>query len=82
MTIEVAKDEPDCFHVFFETTNCVSELVVNKPDYAPYRRVSFLVMSANEPVNSSPVFSYYDSDSDTTEEIINQLNIGLNAMFS
>ena len=80
MKIEVMKDEADCFHVFFETLNCISELVVNEPDFAPYRWVSFLVMSVKEPINSLPIFCYYDNSSDAAEEIINQLNNGIKVM--
>ena len=77
MRIEVVKDEADCFHVFFETLNYISELMVHEPYFAPYRWVSFQVMSVKKPVSSSPVFTYYDSSSDTTEEMICQLNKGI-----
>ena len=78
--IEVVKDEADCFHVFFETLNCISELVVNESNFAPYRWVCFQVMSVKNSTNSSPVFSFYDNSLDTIEEIINQLNIGIETM--
>lgn len=29
--IDVEKDDIDCFHVFIETTNSISELSVSKP---------------------------------------------------
>ena len=75
--VDIEKDEIDCFHVFIETINAISELIVSKPDFAPYRWVSFQVMDVRRSVDSLPEFSYYDKPSDTVEEIINQLNAGI-----
>lgn len=75
--IDVEKDDIDCFHVFIETTNSISELSVSKPFFAPCRWVSFVVMDIRERVDSLPVFSYYDKESDTVENIIAQLNAGI-----
>lgn len=77
ITVDVEKDEANCFHVFFETPNSISELCVSIPYFAPYHCVSFLVMDVRKSVDSLPVFHYYDKDSDTVEEIFNQLNAGI-----
>ena len=77
ITVDVERDEVDCFHVFIETPNSISELCVSKPYFAPYRYVSFLVMDVHKSVDSLPVFHYYDKDSDTVEEIFNQINAGI-----
>lgn len=80
--VDVEKDESDCFHVFIETTNSISELSVSKPNFAPYRWVAFLVMDVRKSTDSLPVFSYYDKDTDSVEKIINQLNTGISISVS
>ena len=62
ITVDVERDEVDCFHVFIETPNSISELCVSKPYFAPYRYVSFLVMDVHKSVDSLPVFHYYAFD--------------------
>lgn len=74
---DIQKDDADFLHVFLEGANYLSELTVSKPYFAPYRYVSFLVMSLSESVNAQPIFVYYDDNDDTTEKIIEELNRGI-----
>ena len=76
--IEVVQDEAACFHAFFETASHMAELIVEEPDFAPYRWVSLQVVSKSD--HTLPVFVYHDCDSDTTGDVIHQLNAGLNRL--
>lgn len=70
---DVLRCDEGGFRVIFESADKMGELVVAQPDFAPYRFVSFQVLSTDE----TPVFCYYDSESSTIREILDNLDAGL-----
>lgn len=79
---EIIEHTDILYRVIFETEHSLAELIVNEPDFAPYRYVSFLVYSAKHLSEAIPLFSYYDNEESTIEEIIEQLNNGIDALVS
>lgn len=79
---EIIENTDVLFRVIFETEHNLAELIVGEPDFAPYRFVSFLVFSAKHLSESEPIFSYYDNETSTIEEIISQLSNGINVLIS
>ena len=53
----------------------MSELLVNRPYFAPYRYVSFQTLDTNKAPDMALVFCSYDDESCTIRDIINQLDM-------
>ena len=70
---EIVSDSDGVFRVFFESGGKMGELIVTQPDFAPYRFVSFQILRTDE----TPVFCYFDSDSSSVREILENLDAGL-----
>lgn len=66
-------EEDKVYRVEFTCKNCMIEVVVDEPDWAPYRNVSCLIVAL---VNNIPevVYCWYDSDEDNISDILEQLN--------
>ncbi|MEE1124581.1 MAG: hypothetical protein U0L18_01405 [Acutalibacteraceae bacterium] len=79
---EILEHTDILYRVVFEAEHSLAELIVDNPCFAPYRYVSFLIYSANHSSESEPIFSYYDNETSTIEEIIAQLNNGINVLIS
>lgn len=79
---EIIEHTDILYRVIFEAEHSLAELIVGEPDFAPYRYVSFLVYSSKHSSEASPLFSYYDNETSTIEEIIAQLNNGINVLIS
>ena len=79
---EILEHTDILYRVVFEGEHSLAELIVDNPCFAPYRYVSFLIYSANHSSESEPIFSYYDNETSTIEEIIAQLNNGINVLIS
>ena len=77
---EILIDNNKCYRAIFELENCMGELIVDIPEYAPYRYVNLNVLStyANE---ISTIFCWYDSKSDSLESITNKIKEGLEKAF-
>lgn len=76
INVEVVNNNRDNYSVVFDFNNCMAEININQPDFAPYRYVSFEVVAIvdNE---SKLIYSWYDDDNTNIEEIIFQLNKGI-----
>ena len=66
-----------CFKFFFENHSCIGEVIVEQPEFAPYRFVKIEILSSRE-VDNNPIFTWYDKKNDDCEYIISQLQKGLN----
>ena len=69
---EVLIDNDECFRAIAEWEKCTGELLVERPDFAPYRFVRFCVLSSTE---EKSVFFWNDSD-ETPEEITEKIKAG------
>lgn len=75
--ITVLKNNKSGYHTFIDFTNCVGEIVVDKPYCAPYRCVKMEVVSLCS-VNCEFVYAWYDYDGCETDTIISSIRLGLN----
>jgi hypothetical protein len=56
--------------------NCIAEILVDKPYFAPYRYVSFQVYAVvNEKLDLA--YYWYDQDGDQIDTILEQIGIGI-----
>lgn len=76
INVEVVKNNRDSYSVVFDFNNCMAEIDINKPDFAPYRYVAFEVVAIVDNV-SKLIYSWYDDDRTNIEEILFQLNKGI-----
>ena len=73
---KITENDLNIFRVIFETKNCMGEIMVNRPDFAPYRFVKIEIWSIIQ--NSFvPIFSWFDTEDDNCEYILTQLERGL-----
>ena len=73
--IDVVTDEEDGYRTILVFENCLGEIVVSQPDFAPYRYVKFEVLSSIDK-EFKHVFLWYDCMEDTVETILFQLRKG------
>ena len=74
---ELAQNEKDFLLVYLETNRYIAELTVENPGFHPHRFVSFVVLELDKNPQQKPIYSYYDSDKDSINDIIEQLNNGI-----
>ena len=72
---EVLIDNEECFRAIVEWEKCTGELLVERPDFAPYRFVRLCVLSSTE---EKSVFFWNDSD-ETPDEITEKIKTGFRA---
>lgn len=76
ITTTILRDEINGLVVSLENTECMAEIVVEHPDFAPYRFISFEV-AAIEENQAKIVYSWYDTTGTTDFEIIANLDNGI-----
>lgn len=78
---DVIVDTDKCYRAIIEWSRCMGEIVIEQPDFAPYRYVSFKIQSCIDNDNLS-LFCWYDSSDDSLDtirsKIIEGINIGFN----
>lgn len=74
--VERIQNKSDLFLAYFFLKECAAQVIVNDPEWAPYRYVGFEVFSIPEE-KAQLVFSWYDSDEDDVDRIIQQLQAGM-----
>ena len=77
---EVLRDDPAGLRVIWETKTHLAELIVCRGECAPYRFVSLQVLDLRREVDQSPVYSYFDRQGSTTDEILTALDRGIEHM--
>lgn len=75
INVEVLNNS-DSYSVVFDFNNCMAEIDINQPEFAPYRYVSIEVVAIVDNT-SKLIYSWYDDDSTTIKEILFQLNKGI-----
>ena len=79
IALEIIKDEADILLAELDFGECLAEIVVDEPYFAPYRYVAFqavkIVAGAPESFNF-----WYDGEGVSKEEIINNLNKAVKAV--
>lgn len=66
----------DYYKVNIEFDNCIGEIIVNQPYFAPYRYVKMEILSSKND-NFEYVFVWYDCNEDSVEEILFHIREGL-----
>lgn len=77
---EVLRDDPDGLRIIWETGTHLAELIVSRRAFAPYRFVSLQVLDLQREVDQAPVYSYFDGEDSTTDEILTALDRGIEHM--
>ncbi len=73
---DVFKNEIDGYRVVVESENCMGEIIVNRPDFSPYRFVWMEVLSS-KCTEHKQVFVWADNESDCANDVIYQIGQGL-----
>lgn len=71
--IEVVENNAERLFVIFNFGECMAEIIVGENDFAPYRFVAFEAVSLENGVLTI-LYSWYDKEGDTIEEIITNLD--------
>lgn len=74
---EVLRDDPDGLRIIWETGTHLAELIVSRGEYAPYRFVSFQILDLLREPDQALVYSYFDSENSTMDEILTALDRGI-----
>lgn len=71
--LEILKDDDNCLRVELNFGELLAEILVEEPDFAPYRYVSFQAVGI---VNGVPdlLYFWYDEEGMRIEEIIEKLS--------
>ncbi len=70
--IEITKNDDTILVLDFDFKNCISQLVVTLPLYAPFRNVSFEAMSLDSK-KPKLVYFFYDIPEISVDNIVNQI---------
>ena len=73
---DIVYDTTECFQVNFTWNHCLGELIVNQPDYAPYRFVTFHILSSDTECPND-VYFFNDSEEDSLEIILEKIKDGI-----
>lgn len=73
---EILVNTDDLYRVIIEFNSCIGELIVNKPEFAPYRYVKFEVLSSIEK-EIRYIYAWYDSEQEHIEGILTHIQEGL-----
>ena len=71
---DIAVDDPNEFVANIDSKMHLSQLVVSRADYKPYRFVEYTVMYVGQSVDAKPAFWYGDQEGETIREVISNLN--------
>lgn len=74
---EVLRDDPDGLRIVWETGTHLAELIVSRGEYAPYRFVSLQVLDLRRDTDQASVYSYFDRQDSTMDEILTALDRGI-----
>ena len=69
----------EALRVFFENEKYIAELVVERGEFAPYRYVKMEILSLDSKY-PTPIYIWYDSQNDSIEKILINLQIGLDLL--
>lgn len=66
--------------IIWETKDHLTELIVCRGEFVPYRYVSFLILDARLEADQEPVYSWQDREDSSPEEILGALDRGIAMM--
>ncbi|MBK1997116.1 hypothetical protein JI640_14500 [Listeria ivanovii subsp. londoniensis] len=74
--VTIIKNKKDSYVVEFDNDICMAEIVVEEATYAPYRYVSFEVVSIVDS-NVKIIYSWYDDETSVLTDIEKELDKGI-----
>ncbi|HEM2224809.1 TPA: hypothetical protein U0262_003028 [Listeria monocytogenes] len=74
--LTIIKNEKDGYVVELDNDKCMAEIVVEEPTYAPYRYISFEVVSLMDG-KVKIIYSWYDDETSQWSDIEKELNKGI-----
>ena len=74
---EVLQDDPNGLRIIWETGTHLAELIVSRGEYAPYRFVCLQILDILREPDQASVYSYFDGEDSTTDEILTALDRGI-----
>lgn len=79
LKIKVITDREKLYQADLYAKNCLANLTVGEPSFAPYRYVSFEVAAM---INGEPnlIYHWYDDETHTVQDIVGNLNNGIDFM--
>ena len=69
---DVLKDTETTYRVIVEFNNCMGEILVTQPYFAPYRFVKIEILSS-DCIEDAHIFRWYDSENDSVDEVLFQI---------
>ncbi len=77
----ILRNEGDGFVVSFESDTSMAEIVVENPEFAPYRFVSFEIVTI-EDSQAKIIYSWYDNEYTSENEIREELKKGIDYLIN
>ena len=71
--LEEMANQESGYRIGLDFLNCIAEITVNQPEFAPYRFSSIQILSLKEELNE-PIYVWYDKEGDDLTVIYNKLN--------
>lgn len=69
LKVNKLKDDAQCYRVIIEFKNCMEEIIVNHPDFAPYRFVQIEILSSISD-KFDQIYCWYDQEGDDIQTIL------------
>lgn len=75
----VSKNAEEILLIDLEFTNCIAQISVSNPSFAPFKFVSFEAISTalQDLGDLKLTYFFYDSDGMTEQEVLNELSLGV-----
>lgn len=80
LDISIDVDDSKVFVANIDSNWYLGQLCISEPDFRPYNFVEFTILDIRQNIDQVPAFWYGDRVGDTIQEIINNLNRGLNLL--
>lgn len=77
---EIERDNSTAFTVNIDSDIFISRVSVLEPEWRPYRFVEFMILDLRLEPDQEPVFWYGDQDGESVNDIIGNLNKGIQFM--
>lgn len=74
---DIDVDDSKSFIANIDSDLYLSQIVVSRPECRPYNYVEFTILDIRQDVSQVPTFWYGDEEGTTVQEIIDNLNKGL-----
>lgn len=74
--VDVLIDDINCFRAIIEWEKCIGEIIVDYPDFAPYRFISFNIL-ASDSEEAKSIYYWLDKDGDSLDFIRAKICEGL-----